>query len=87
MKPLLALNTNLHASSPDNLVQVILNGIQTPANDALGHMPGFRDSLDDSQILDLTTYLRERFAPEEPAWPHETKAISKLRAASHALPH
>lgn len=87
VKPLLALNTNLHASSPDNLVQVILNGIQTPANDALGHMPGFRDSLDDSQILDLTTYLRERFAPEEPAWPHETKAISKLRAASHALAH
>ncbi len=87
VKPLLALNTNLHAATPDNLVQVILNGIQTPANEALGHMPGFRDSLDDSQILDLTTYLRERFAPEEPAWPHETKTISRLRAASHALPH
>jgi mono/diheme cytochrome c family protein len=42
VKPLLAVNTNLHAASPDNLVQVILNGIQAPADDALGYMPGFR---------------------------------------------
>ncbi|WP_159916830.1 cytochrome c [Pantoea sp. 18069] len=84
VKPLLALNTNVHAATPDNLVQVILNGIQTPANEALGHMPGFRDSLDDAQILDLIAYLRERFAPEEKAWPHETKAISKLRASAAA---
>lgn len=84
VKPLLALNTNLHAATPDNLVQVILHGIQTPANEALGHMPGFKDSLDDAQILDLTAYLRERFAPEEKAWPHDTKSISKLRAAAAA---
>jgi nicotinate dehydrogenase subunit B len=84
VKPLLALNTNLHAATPDNLVQVILHGIQAPANEALGHMPGFKDSLDDAQILDLTGYLRERFAPEEKAWPHDTTAISKLRAAAAA---
>jgi len=84
VKPLLALNTNLHAATPDNLVQVILHGIQAPANEALGHMPGFKDSLDDAQILDLTGYLRARFAPEEKAWPHDTKAISKLRAAAAA---
>ncbi|MBS7778774.1 cytochrome c [Acidovorax sp. CCYZU-2555] len=84
VKPLLALNTNLHAATPDNLVQVILHGIQAPANEALGHMPGFKDSLDDAQILDLTRYLRARFAPEEKAWPHDTTAISKLRAAAAA---
>lgn len=83
-KPLLALNTNLHAATPDNLVQVILHGIQSPANEALGHMPAFKDSLDDAQILDLTAYLRARFAPEETAWPHDTTAISKLRAAAAA---
>ncbi len=80
VKPLLALNTNLHAASPDNLVQVILNGIQTPADDALGYMPGFRDSLDDKQIADLLGYLRQRFAPEEKAWPDDTKTIKRLRA-------
>ncbi|MDL5037073.1 c-type cytochrome [Comamonas resistens] len=86
VKPLLGLNTNLHAAAPDNLVQVILNGIQTPANDALGYMPGFRDSLDDRQIADLLGYLRERFAPEEKAWPDDTTTISRLRAQVHAHP-
>jgi nicotinate dehydrogenase subunit B len=84
VKPLLALNTNLHAASPDNLVQVILNGIQTPADDALGYMPGFRDSLDDRQIADLLGYLRQRFAPEEKAWPDDTKTIKRLRAQVQA---
>jgi nicotinate dehydrogenase subunit B len=87
VKPLLAVNTNLHAASPDNLVQVILNGIQAPADDALGYMPGFRDSLDDRQIADLLGYLRERFAPEEKAWPDDTKTIERLRAQVQAHAH
>ncbi|WP_343592732.1 c-type cytochrome [Paracidovorax wautersii] len=86
VKPLLGLNTNLHAATPDNLVQIILNGIQTPADDALGYMPGFRDSLDDRQIADLLGYLRTRFAPEEKAWPDDTTTIRRLRAAAHAAP-
>ncbi|MGB3816923.1 c-type cytochrome, partial [Achromobacter pulmonis] len=83
-KPLLAQNTNLHAASPDNLVQVILHGIQAPADDALGYMPGFGDSLDDRQIGDLIDYLRARFAPEEKAWPVDTTTIGRLR--QHAPP-
>ncbi|WP_454675511.1 c-type cytochrome [Achromobacter pestifer] len=79
VKPLLSSNTNLHAATPDNLIQVILNGIQTPANDDLGYMPGFKDSLDDRQIADLIGYLRERHAPEKEAWPDPTNTISKLR--------
>lgn len=79
VKPLLSSNTNLHAATPDNLIQVILNGIQTPANDELGYMPGFKDSLDDRQIADLIGYLRERHAPGKDAWPDPTNTISKLR--------
>jgi len=86
IKPLLELNTNLHAATPDNLVQIILNGIQTPADDALGYMPGFRHSLDDRQVADLLGYLRTRFAPEEKAWPDDTTTIRRLRAAAHAAP-
>ncbi|WP_368932843.1 cytochrome c, partial [Achromobacter xylosoxidans] len=78
-KPLLAQNTNLHAASPDNLIQVILNGIQAPADDALGYMPGFGNSLDDRQIGDLIDYLRARFAPEEEAWLVDTTTIGRLR--------
>ena len=83
-KPQLGLNTNLHAATPDNLVQVILHGIQEPADGALGYMPGFRDSLNDRQIADLLGYLRARFAPEEKAWPQETETVRRLRATAHA---
>ncbi len=83
-RPLLGLNTNLHAATPDNLVQVILHGIQQPANDALGYMPGFGDSLDDRQITDLLGYLRARFAPGEKAWPQDTDTVRRLRATAHA---
>jgi len=58
-RPLLAANTNLHAATPDNLIQVILHGIQEPADDALGYMPAFRDSLNDAQVADLVGYARE----------------------------
>lgn len=78
-KPLLSANTNLHATTPDNLIQVILHGIQEPADDALGYMPGFKDSLDDKQVADLLGYLRERFAPDEDAWPDPTTTIKRLR--------
>jgi nicotinate dehydrogenase subunit B len=47
-------------------------------------MPGFRDSLDDRQIADLIGYLRQRFAPEEKAWPDDTKTIKRLRAQVQA---
>ncbi len=83
-RPQLGLNTNLHAATPDNLVQVILHGIQQPANDALGYMPGFGDSLDDRQIADLLGYLRARFAPGEKAWPQDTDTVRRLRATAHA---
>ena len=78
-KPLLSTNTNLHAATPDNLIQVILHGIQEPADDALGYMPGFKDSLDDKQVADLLGHLRERFAPDEDAWPDPTTTIKRLR--------
>jgi nicotinate dehydrogenase subunit B len=79
VKPLLAANTSVHAETPDNLIQVILNGIQAPANGDLGYMPGFRDSLDDGQVADLLGYLRARFAPGEPAWADSRAAIARVR--------
>ncbi|CAM4165492.1 c-type cytochrome [Bordetella tumulicola] len=82
VKPLLATNTNLHAATPDNLVQVILHGIQTPANDDLGYMPGFKDSLDDQQVQNLVGYLRARFAPQESEWADSMAVIGRIRSQS-----
>jgi nicotinate dehydrogenase subunit B len=64
----LALNGNLHSSTPDNLVQVIQSGIQQPPSQRVGFMPGFKDSLSEAQMLDLVGWMRQRFAPDKPAW-------------------
>lgn len=83
VKPSLATNTNLYTDAPDNLVQVILHGIQKPANEDLGYMPGFKDSLDDDQIQDLLRYLRARFAPQEPEWTDSRELIGRIRDQTH----
>jgi nicotinate dehydrogenase subunit B len=64
----LALNGNLHSATPDNLVQVIQSGIQQPPSQRVGFMPGFKNSLSEAQMLDLVGWMRQRFAPDKPAW-------------------
>jgi len=79
-RPSLALNSNLHSAVPDNLIQVILHGITTPAASDLGYMPAFKDSLTDGQVAELTTYLRRQFAPDKPAWTGVQTAVGRIRA-------
>ena len=78
-RPSLALNSNLHAAGPDNLIQVILHGIATPASSDLGYMPAFKDSMSDDQLAELVAYLRRQFAPEKPAWTGVAAAIGRIR--------
>ena len=80
VRPALALNTNVHAADPDNLIRVILDGIPSPAAAELGDMPGFRHSFDDNQIAALVRYLRASFAPQAPAWGGVEQAVARLRA-------
>lgn len=84
VKPDLGVNTNVHADSPRNLLQTILHGVNAPADDSLGFMPGFADSLDDQQIVDLVHYLRSRFAPDAPAWSLDTDTVQLLRNSTLA---
>ena len=77
----LALNSTLHADQPDNLVRTILLGIQQPAFAEIGHMPAFGQALDDRQIAELAGWMRQRFAPQQPAWPDLPAAVARLRAA------
>ena len=79
-RPSLALNSNLHSAVPDNLIQVILHGIATPASSDLGYMPGFKDSMTDDQLAELVSYLRRQFAPEKPPWTGVHAAVSQARA-------
>ena len=78
-RPSLALNTNLHAAIPDNLIQVILHGISAPASSDLGYMPAFRDSLSDEHVAELVSFLRQQFAPHKPAWTGVLDTIRRIR--------
>jgi len=78
-RPSLALNSNLHSSQPDNLIQVILHGIAKPASSDLGYMPAFKDSMSDAQISELAYFLRKQFAPDKPAWTDVSSAVSRIR--------
>jgi nicotinate dehydrogenase subunit B len=78
-RPSLALNSNLHSAMPDNLIQVILHGIASPASSDLGYMPGFKDSLSDGQVAELVSYLRRQFAPDKPPWTGVEAAVSRGR--------
>ncbi len=80
VRPSLAVNTNVHSDTPDNLINVILHGIREPANSDLGYMPGFADSFSDTQMVELVTYLRTTYAPDKPAWKDIDSSLTKLRA-------
>ncbi|HWH83923.1 MAG TPA: cytochrome c, partial [Burkholderiaceae bacterium] len=76
----LALSTKLHAAQPDNLLRVIREGIREPASPEVGFMPAFGAAFDDAQLALLTAYLRQRFAPERPAWRDLDAALARTRA-------
>jgi nicotinate dehydrogenase subunit B len=78
-RPSLALNSNLHSTQPDNLIQVILHGIAKPVSSDLGYMPAFKDSMSDAQIAELVSFLRKQFAPDKPAWTAVSSAVSRVR--------
>jgi nicotinate dehydrogenase subunit B len=80
-RPSLALNSNVHAATPDNLIQVVLHGIAKPVSSDLGYMPAFGDHLSDDQLAELVGYLRQQFAPEKPAWTGVKDIIMRIRQA------
>jgi nicotinate dehydrogenase subunit B len=80
-RPSLALNSNLHSTVPDNLIQVILHGIAAPVSSDLGYMPGFKDSFNDRQVAELVSWLRRQFAPDKPPWTGVDAAIGRARQA------
>ncbi|MBK5418486.1 molybdopterin cofactor-binding domain-containing protein [Pseudomonas sp. TH31] len=80
VSPSLATNTNVHSDQPDNLIKVILQGIDTPATKDLGYMPAFKDSLSNTQVAELAAYLRSRFAGEAAGWEGLEHRVAHLRA-------
>jgi nicotinate dehydrogenase subunit B len=78
----LTLNTNLHSAHPDNLIRIILEGVQRPASRDIGFMPSFAQSLSDTQIAELVGWMRARYAPQQPAWQNLPEAVARVRGAN-----
>ena len=78
----LALNINLHSARPDNLVRTVLDGIWQPAFPTIGHMPAFRQALDDAQVAELAGWMRQRFAPGQPPWSDLPATVARLRGGA-----
>jgi len=75
----LALNTNLHSERPDNLIRVILEGVQRPASREIGFMPSFAQAMNDAQIAELVGWMRARYAPQQPPWQNLPEAVARVR--------
>ncbi len=82
VNPPLALNSNLHSTRPDNLINIILNGVREPATQDIGFMPAFKYALSDAQIAELASYMRSRYAPGDAAWLNLPADIARLRKAA-----
>jgi nicotinate dehydrogenase subunit B len=78
-RPSLALNSNVHSATPDNLIRVVLEGIAVPSNPDLGAMPAFGGTLDDHQVAELVRYIRGQFAPDLPDWTDLERAVARVR--------
>ena len=80
----LTLSTSLAADSPQNLLNIILQGVPASRGTAGPVMPNFAGAMDDAALTALVGYLREELAGR-PAWPNLPGAIASARRA--ALPH
>lgn len=77
--PSLALAGTVAMSRPDNLIQVILDGIDGATARQRGGMPGFREGFDDRQVAELVRYIRQRFASDRPPWDNLDQTIREIR--------
>jgi nicotinate dehydrogenase subunit B len=83
----LALNSNLHAETPTNVIEAIRHGIPMPVGerDESMAMPGFGEALHDDATAELVRFLRARFAPEKAPWGDVGRAIAASRQRSSDL--
>jgi mono/diheme cytochrome c family protein len=74
----LALSTALSAPDPRNAANIILSGIRPVQGERSPIMPGFADSMTDTQAAALLDYLRSRFS-NRPAWTGVEKIVQEAR--------
>jgi nicotinate dehydrogenase subunit B len=74
----LSHSTPLAETDPRDAIQIVLAGIEPPAGQAGPAMPGFADSLTDSQLAALLAYIRAHYG-SGPAWAGLEAKVRELR--------
>jgi mono/diheme cytochrome c family protein len=82
-RPELALNSALTESEPNNLIQVVLNGISVRDGGPGLTMPGYASALSDADIARLAAYLR-RTRTERPPWTDLELKVAAIRQQTAA---
>ncbi|WP_249144453.1 cytochrome c [Bradyrhizobium lablabi] len=79
----LALSTAIASPDPRNLINIVLSGIDAVEGERGPIMPGFSDSMDDTQMVALLSFLRARFG-KQPAWSDLDKTVREARSTQAA---
>ncbi len=58
-----------------------MNGVRESESRDGGFMPAFKHSLSDEQIARIAGYMRQRYAPDKPAWTNIERTVARLRPA------
>jgi len=77
-RPSLATSTAVHAATPRNTVQMMLEGVPWQGEQALHYMPPFAHTLNDRQVADIANYLRATYT-NQPPWKDVVQAAADIR--------
>jgi mono/diheme cytochrome c family protein len=75
----LALSTAVNGPEPENIINVVLDGLPPAEGQRSPTMPGFAEALDDGQVADLLAYLRARFS-NAPPWRDLERQVREKRS-------
>jgi mono/diheme cytochrome c family protein len=77
-RPSLSLGSPLRENDPRDAIQIILQGLEPPADAKGPYMPAFAAIFDDVQIGEIAAYIRTRYS-DQPMWPALKEASAAAR--------
>ncbi|MGF6767544.1 mono/diheme cytochrome c family protein [Paraburkholderia sp. GAS199] len=82
-RPTLAFSTAVNATTPRNVIQMILGGINWHGEDTMNYMPAFNQVYSDQQVADLASYIRATYSQRAP-WTDVEKTVENIRKENDA---
>ncbi|MFC7399023.1 c-type cytochrome [Chelatococcus sp. GCM10030263] len=80
----LHLSSAMNASTPDNVINVVLQGVPALGGERGAIMPAFNGAMTDGQLAALLGYLRSTFS-EQPAWTDVESHIREAREGARVV--